>query len=193
MKHDHGAHVTSGGLKKPSGGWVIEGVRKQDGTSAPTVEALGTLYQQRYQTFLRVAEAVVGRPDLAHDVVQEAFARAIRSRFDYRAEGSLESWVWQIVVNAARNSKRDRSPAQLPLDDVVGEVDSPSGGPVDAHVRALVAALPERQRLALFLRYYADLDYRQIAEALAIEPGTVGATLNHAHAAIRRALEEVPQ
>ena len=46
----------------------------------------------------------------------------------------------------------------------------------------------------LFLRYYADLDYRQIAQALGIREGTVGATLNHAHAAIRRALEtEVPR
>jgi DNA-directed RNA polymerase specialized sigma24 family protein len=45
----------------------------------------------------------------------------------------------------------------------------------------------------LFLRYYADLDYRRIAEVLEIRPGTVGATLNQAHAALRRLLEEVPQ
>jgi RNA polymerase sigma factor (sigma-70 family) len=68
---------------------------------------------------------------------------------------------------------------------------SANGHAPDAGVRALLAALPERQRLVLFLRYYADLDYRSIAEVLEIQPGTVGATLNQAHAAIRRQLEEV--
>jgi RNA polymerase sigma factor (sigma-70 family) len=158
-----------------------------------TVAALGRIYQQRYPRFLRVAEAIVGDPDLAHDVVQDAFARAIRSRFDFRGEGSLDGWVWRAVVNTARNARRDRPEAQLPLENVAAELESANGRPPDAHVRSVVAALPERQRLVLFLRYYADLDYRGIAEALAIEPGTVGATLNHAHAALRQALEEVPQ
>ena len=97
------------------------------------------------------------------------------------------------LVNTARNARRDRPPEHLPVRDVASEAENPNGRPVDWQVRALVAALPERQRLVLFLRYYADLDYRRIAEALAIEPGTVGATLSHAHATIRRALEEVPE
>ena len=41
----------------------------------------------------------------------------------------------------------------------------------------LIATLPERQRLVVFLRYYADLDYRTIADALEIEVGSVSATL----------------
>jgi RNA polymerase sigma factor (sigma-70 family) len=53
--------------------------------------------------------------------------------------------------------------------------------------------LPERQRLALFLRYYADLDYRTIADTLGIRPGTVAATLNAAHATLRSTLSEVPR
>jgi RNA polymerase sigma factor (sigma-70 family) len=57
-------------------------------------------------------------------------------------------------------------------------------------VRRLVAALPERQRLALFLRYYADLDYASIAAVLDIEVGTVSATLSRAHATLRRSLLE---
>ena len=63
--------------------------------------------------------------------------------------------------------------------------------PAAPHVAPLVAALPERQRLAIFLRYYADLDYRAIAEALGVEVGTVSATLAAAHAAVRKRLEEV--
>jgi RNA polymerase sigma factor (sigma-70 family) len=61
----------------------------------------------------------------------------------------------------------------------------------DDTLRAALAALPERQRLAAFLRYYADLDYESIATVLGIRLGTVGATLNAAHAALRRSLEEV--
>jgi RNA polymerase sigma factor (sigma-70 family) len=57
-------------------------------------------------------------------------------------------------------------------------------------VRAWVASLPERQRLVVFLRYFADLDYRSIATALDVEVGTVSATLATAHAALRRAYEE---
>ena len=48
----------------------------------------------------------------------------------------------------------------------------------------------ERQRLAVFLRYFADLDYRSIATALDVAVGTVSATLATAHAALRRAHEE---
>jgi RNA polymerase sigma factor (sigma-70 family) len=57
-------------------------------------------------------------------------------------------------------------------------------------VRVWVASLPERQRLVVFLRYFADLDYRSIATALEIETGTVSATLATAHAALRRSYEE---
>jgi RNA polymerase sigma factor (sigma-70 family) len=63
----------------------------------------------------------------------------------------------------------------------------------DHDVRFLLASLPERQRLVLFLRYYADLDYRSIAEAVGIESGTVAATLNQARATLRRMLTEVPR
>lgn len=178
-------------LKKLDAGRVIEDVKKP--REAATVEVLGLLYQRRYQAFLRVAEAIVGDPERARDVVQDAFARAIRSRFDYRGEGSLEAWVWRTLVNTARSARHDRSLAHLPLDELVSAAPRPDGQAADGHVRTLIAALPERQRLVLFLRYYADLDYRAIAEALAIEPGTVGATLNHAHATIRGALEGVPQ
>jgi DNA-directed RNA polymerase specialized sigma24 family protein len=53
-----------------------------------------------------------------------------------------------------------------------------------------VASLPERQRLMVFLRYFADLDYRSIATALEVEIGTVSATLAAAHAALRHSYEE---
>ena len=59
-----------------------------------------------------------------------------------------------------------------------------AAGPLRDHV----TELPERQRLVLFLRYYADLDYRATASVVGISVGTVGSTLNAAHAALRLAL-----
>jgi RNA polymerase sigma factor (sigma-70 family) len=62
--------------------------------------------------------------------------------------------------------------------------------PLDASILKELAALPERQRLVIFLRYYADLDYTMIAAALGISTGTVGSTLNSAHQTLRRQLAE---
>jgi RNA polymerase sigma-70 factor (ECF subfamily) len=61
----------------------------------------------------------------------------------------------------------------------------------DDDVRASLLSLPERQRLAVFLRYYADLSYEQIADALGVRVGTVAASLHAAHVSLRQRLEEV--
>ena len=60
-----------------------------------------------------------------------------------------------------------------------------------SELATLVAALPERQRLVLFLRYYADLDYLGIAQILGVRTGTVSASLHAAHKTLRKALNEV--
>ena len=66
-----------------------------------------------------------------------------------------------------------------------GDGTSDSG---EVAVRGALAALSERQRLVVFLRYYADLDYAAIAELLSIRPGTVGKLLHDARATLRAAL-----
>lgn len=147
---------------------------------------LERLYRERYPVFLRVARATVRDHAAAADAVQEAFVQAVRNRRSYRGDGTLEAWVWRMVVNAARQRRREPSPEGPTAEDEPYVSRNGFGGPV----RAAIAALPERQRLVLFLRYYADLDYAAIAAALDIAEGTVGATLNSAHAAVRRSLEE---
>ena len=87
---------------------------------------------------------------------------------------------------------RDGARAQELPSDVETIQESPATSVFDpALIRALIVGLPERQRLVLFLRYYADLDYEAIATALEISSGTVGATLHSAHAALRAQIEEV--
>jgi RNA polymerase sigma factor (sigma-70 family) len=154
------------------------------------IAELEVLYRQRYRQFLRVAIAVVGDEGGGHDAVQEGFARAIRSADSYRGEGNVEAWLWQIVVNAARAARTDRVEVGLE-DEARAGIDGGLEAERDSGIRPWIASLPERQRLAVFLRYYADLDYRAIATVLGVEVGTVSATLAAAHASLRSSLEEV--
>ena len=144
------------------------------------------MYRERFPEFCRVAAAIVGDREAALDVVQDAFGRAIRRRRTFRREGPIEAWIWRMVVNTATDYRR---PRPLPLAHAVDSTNGRAEG--SPALAAAITLLPERQRLTLFLRYYADLDYRTIAETLGVTPGTVAASLNAAHAALRRALPEV--
>jgi RNA polymerase sigma-70 factor (ECF subfamily) len=157
----------------------------------PEVAELEALYRARYRHFLRVATLITNDHGHAHDAVQEGFASTIRSLPSYRGEGPLEAWVWRAVVNAAKKQRRQPSPAERER----SEPASPeNGNRAEAHmVRTWVASLPERQRLTVYLRYYADLDYQQIATVLDVAVGTVSATLSAAHDRLRKTIEEVPQ
>lgn len=154
---------------------------------------LETVYRLRYRRFLRIATAILGDEASGHDAVQEGFAQALREQGSYRGEGPLEAWVWRMVVNAALTAHRRGAPRREASEALEAlEVSSTNGHVSDEWgVRAWVAGLPERQRLAVYLRYYADLDYRAIAVVLGVEVGTVSATLSSAHQALRRSLEEV--
>jgi RNA polymerase sigma factor (sigma-70 family) len=94
-----------------------------------------------------------------------------------------------VVVNAAREQGRKRTELPEPTVSRNGTEDEEP----DARVRVALALLPERERLALFLRYYADLDYRTIGETLGVAIGTVGVTLNSARAKLRQLLAEAPR
>ena len=94
------------------------------------------------------------------------------------------------MVNAAHSSQRRRREA--PIGFAQADAATVSHEPVTP-LRALIASLPERQRLVLFLRYYADLDYAAIAQVLGMRKGTVSSTLSNAHAAVRAALTEAEE
>src|SRR5438067_9327929 len=106
------------------------------------------VYRARLADFVRVARAITGDAETARDAVQEAFAAAVRSRRSYRGEGALDAWLWRAVVNKARDARRARAPL-APAPAPNGDGTEP-----DADVRAALTLLPERQRIAIFLRYY---------------------------------------
>jgi RNA polymerase sigma factor (sigma-70 family) len=161
------------------------------GVVAGPDQEIERLYRSRHAAFVALATAVTGDASEAIDVVQDAFATALRKRHGIRAEGSLEPWLWRIVLNKARDRRRKRSRSSF-LATAESAISS-NGYDADAAVRTVLAELPERQRETIFLRYYADLDYAAIATTLGISPGTVAATLNAAHAALRQRIERVSE
>jgi len=149
---------------------------------------LESLYVSRHGAFVRVATAITGSSAGGVEAVQETFAQALSTLGTFRGEAPLEAWVWRIVINTALRQRRE---AQA---EPFGGFEAPSRNghdPDEFGVRRWIAVLPERQRLVVFLRYYADLDYQGIATVLGVEVGTVSATLNAAHAALRARLKGV--
>jgi RNA polymerase sigma factor (sigma-70 family) len=146
---------------------------------------LESVYREHFMRLVRVATAITRDEAAGAEAVQEAFVRLLRARRGYRGDGAVEGWVWRTVVNEAkRRVVRERERRGVAEDEIVDEPQD-----ADQALRALVASLPERQRLAVFLRYYADLDYRTIATVLGVEIGTVSATLASAHRSLRAAME----
>lgn len=156
------------------------------GNRGATSEQIEAVYRERFRAFLLSITALLRDGEAALDVVQEGFALALRRQRSFRGEGTLEAWLWRIVLNVARDRQRSRRR----WESVQSLEPMPSTSESDDDLRASLLTLPERQRLAIFLRYYADLSYGQIAQALGISPGTVAASLNAAHTTLRREFKE---
>ena len=150
-----------------------------------TAAAIEELYRQRYTRFRNGVAPVVGSYEVAHDAVQEGFARALRRSRQYSGRGSLEGWVWRIVLRTALEQRRPGE--EIALDEIDPVFVEPER---DFALTAAVQSLPPRRRLVVFLRYFGDLPYRTIAEALAIDEGTVAATLAQAKQSLAAILDE---
>lgn len=160
---------------------------------AASAKSIEELYRSRYASFRGGMAGITGSDEAARDVVQEAFAQALRDREQFRGEGSLAAWVWRIAFRLALRS-RGNGRRELTLEELVeaAGVPSPERDPVLAE--ALSQLSPQR-RLIVFLRYFADLPYAEIASLCEVSEGTVAATLAHAHADLLKHLkqEEVPR
>jgi RNA polymerase sigma-70 factor (ECF subfamily) len=141
-------------------------------------EVLEQLYRERYAGFRNALTPVAGSREAARDAVQEAFARALRDARRLRRHESAAAWVWQIALNLALRERGRGATDDIPDDLTIVEPER------DPDLAAAIQTLPPRRRLILFLRYYADFSYAEIAEAMEVAPGTVAATLAQAHAAL---------
>jgi RNA polymerase sigma factor (sigma-70 family) len=119
--------------------------------------------------------------------VQEALLRAWERSEKGQELDSLEAWVTTVAMNLSRSGLRRlrserRARARLPAPRGI----EPDVQRVDLE-RAL-STLPRRQREAVVLRYYLQLDTREVASALGIGEGTVKSTLFRARVALATAL-----
>jgi RNA polymerase sigma-70 factor (ECF subfamily) len=152
------------------------------GTSAKELELL---YRKRYGAFRNGLAPVCGGFERAHDVVQEAFARALREQDRFRGVGSLEGWVWRIAFRVAIDEHRNGH--EVVWEEALDQAALPRPER-DLELAKALRRLAPRRKLIVFLRHFADLSYAEIAELCEISEGTVAATLARAHEELAKAL-----
>lgn len=150
---------------------------------------------------------LLGSREEALDLSQEVFLRVFRTLATFRAQSSLRTWIYRIVINQARNRqrwwRRRRQSDQVSLDQhlqVHGELPqrNESVGPdrmlarkqAAARLWAAMERLPFDQRTALVLREFDGLSYEEIAFSLDVAVGTVKSRLTRARQALRADLGE---
>ncbi|SRR6266511_4040742 len=120
------------------------------------VEALiEQVYRERYIGFRNALAPLVGGRDAAHDVVQEAFARALRDSRKLRRKGSVTPWVWRIAFRIALRERGRLSEDELPDDLMILDPER------DPALAAAVRCLPPKRRLVLFLALLRRLQLRR--------------------------------
>lgn len=127
--------------------------------------------------------------DAAHDVTQEVFVRFFRAAPGFRADARLSSYLYRAVANACTDELRRRR--RFVFGDVA-ERHHPTVQHSDhsdrEEVLAAVQRLSPKLRLVVLMRYFDELSYEEIAEALTVSAGTVASRLSRAHAELAQLL-----
>lgn len=128
---------------------------------------------------LRTSLAIVGQRELAEDIVQDVFLRAIGHREPVR---HVEAWLRTLVVRASLNAVR--RPTSVTITEDLTEAGT--SFEESAMVRIALQSLPPQSRAILALAYFEGLSHREIAELLEIPEGTVASRLSTARAAFEQ-------
>jgi RNA polymerase sigma-70 factor (ECF subfamily) len=161
------------------------------------------MFDQHRHRLFSTAHRLTGRRADAEDLTAETFLRAYRALagFDAARLEALQprAWLSTILVNEWRNQRRtlSRRPA-VAVGDPDGAADP--GDPVDVEevagcredarrLAAMLLELPERQRVAVVLRYLGDLSMAEVAEAMGCPVGTAK---SHLHRGLRRLRDDAP-
>jgi len=171
----------------------------------PAFEYLMQKYRRAMVSFMyRMSHNAAASEDLA----QEVFLRVYRSRSGYEPSAKFTTWLYRIAtnlaVNYARDTRHERPEAQVSLD----EPDEETGSTLDladrkptveqeivrrermAAIRAKVQGLPERQRMAVVMHKYQQMDYKQIADVLKKSESATKSLLFRAYETLREQLKE---
>ncbi len=167
-------------------------------------EQLVTQYQHR---LVAVMNHLIGNADEAEDLAQEVFLRVYRARKKYRPRSKFSTWLFTIANNLALNCLRSRQRKPVvplsvhdsgPLGARPAEqlVQDRGGGPTHqlqqqelaAVIRTALDGLNERQRMAVVLNKFEDMNYAEIAEVMELSTKAVKSLLSRARMNLRAAL-----
>lgn len=144
----------------------------------------------------------------AEDLAQEVFLRVYRSRQTYEASAKFTTWLYRIATNLAVNHARDTRHERPEVTVSLDEPDEETGTTLDLAdgtitveealvrrermlaIRSKVEALPERQKLAVVMHKYQQMDYKQIAEVLKLSESATKSLLFRAYETLRQQLKE---
>jgi RNA polymerase sigma-70 factor, ECF subfamily len=144
----------------------------------------------------------------AEDLAQEVFLRVYRSRQTYEASAKFTTWLYRIATNLAVNHARDTRHERPEVTVSLDEPDEETGTTLDvadgtitaeeallrrermAAIRSKVEALPERQKLAVIMHKYQQMDYKQIADVLKLSESATKSLLFRAYQTLREQLKE---
>jgi RNA polymerase sigma-70 factor (sigma-E family) len=136
----------------------------------------------RWPTLVRSAVLLGCAPPEAEDLVQTALERCLVKWNRVRAAEDRDAYVHRVLINCFRSSRRRRWHGELPsasLPESVGGDQTVGVDDTDAVMRAL-DRLPDDQRTAVVLRYYAHLSEQQMVSVLGVAAGTVKSRLSRA-------------
>jgi len=164
------------------------------------LSAWGELIQIHQDRLYNSIVRVVGHPDQARDVVQDAFIQAIENFSHFDGKSQFSTWLYRIAFNRAMTIYR-RHKGEVSLDvarEKVGDEtmatsqDQPEDRVLNSElvdeVHQALEQLTAEHRAVMLLREIEGCEYEQIAEILEISPGTVRSRLHRAREQMRRLL-----
>ncbi len=133
-------------------------------------------------------------PEETKDLSQQVFLKAYEGLSGFSGASSFKTWLYAIAVNSARDRLRARK-QMVTLEDAPEIADSAKSVSELIHeknttmkLREGIAQLPEKQRLALQLRVYEEMDYKKIAEIMQCSEGSARANFFQATKSLKRML-----
>jgi RNA polymerase sigma-70 factor (ECF subfamily) len=157
-------------------------------------EALGELYD-RHGSRVHAVAARIDRAS-AEDVAHEVFLKLWRDGGGFAGRARFATWLYRMTVNAALDQARRRKVRDAVSLDALAAVPAAAGALLDAEridLAAALAELPERLRVPVVLRFFAGLEYREIAAELGCREGTVASRLSRALARLGARLGAPPR
>lgn len=162
-------------------------------------EVFRVLVDRESRPVIGICRRILGDPDEAQDVAQEAFIRAYRALATFRGDGPFGAWVTRIAVRlaVARLAARRDALRVHPVEAdgwaaLLGPGDDPEARTLGLErrraIEAAIAALPPPQREVVALRFYGDLSIEEIAHTTSTPLGTVKSRLHRALASLRERL-----